>query len=76
MELEKEYQTYKANLEKLASEHLHEFVLIKNEEIVETFKSYEDALKFGLKRFGNVPFFIRKIERDEEMHFFYQGVVG
>lgn len=76
MKLKKEYETYKANLEKMFSEHPHEFVLIKEDKIIDFFKSYEDALKIGLEKFGNVPFLVKKIEKEEELHFFFHGVAA
>ena len=74
--LEKEYKIYKANLDKLLAEHSDEFVLIKDSDIIDIFKSYEDALKIGLEKFGNIPFLIKEIKREEEIHFFYQGVTA
>jgi len=76
IKLKKEYETYKANLEKLYAEHPQEFVLIKGAEIIDFFKSYEDALKIGLEKFGNVPFLVKKIEKEEELHFFFHGVAA
>jgi len=40
-------------------------VLIKGEEIVGIFDTPEQAYAEGLKRFGNTPFFIKAIEREE-----------
>lgn len=75
MVLEKEYEIYKKNKEKLLVENIGKFVLIKDMRIVDIYVSYEDALKSGLKEFGNIPFLIKKIEREEEVNFFYHGVV-
>lgn len=74
MVLEKEYEVYKKNKEKLLIDNIGKFVLIKDTEIIDVYASYEDALKSGLKQFGNTPFFIKKIEREEEVNFFYHGV--
>ena len=74
MVLEKEYEVYKKNKEKLLLENAEKFVLIKDTKIIDIYASYEDALKSGLKQFGNIPFFIKKIEREEEVNFFYNGV--
>lgn len=74
MILEKEYEVYKKNKEKFLIGNEGKFVLIKDMEIVDIYASYEDALKSGLKQFGNIPFFIKKIEREEEVNFFYHGV--
>lgn len=76
MQLKKEYEIYKANLQKMFNDHPNEFVLIKGDKIIDYFKSYEDGLKIGLDKFGNVPFLIKKIEKDEELHFFFHGVAA
>jgi len=70
MVLKKEYEVYKKNKEKLLIGNEDKFVLIKDMEIVDIYVSYEDTLKSGLKQFGNIPFFIKKIEREEEVNFF------
>lgn len=74
MILEKEYEVYKKRLDGLFAIHPNEFVLIKDENVIDFFKSYSDALKIGLEKFGNIPFFIKKVEREEELHFFCHGV--
>ena len=38
---------------------------------LDVFASYEDALKGGFAKFGNVPFFIKEISREEDVNFFY-----
>ncbi len=76
MELKKEYEAYKANFDRLFAEHPNEFVLIKEDKIIDTFKSYDDALKIGLEKLGNIPFLIKKIDKEEDMHFFFHGVAA
>jgi len=71
MELQREYEVYLANKPRLLQEHAGKFVLIKDDKIIETFTSYEDALKFGLGKFGNVPFLIKQIIQDEPVLFFH-----
>ncbi len=73
-ELKKEYKTFLNRRGQLLTEHLNEYVVIKDEKIVDCCKTYEDALKCGLDRFGNVPFFIRMVCKEEEVHFFQQGI--
>lgn len=47
-----------------------EFVLIKNRNLIETFKSEDDAIRRGYKEFGNKPFLVKKVtETDEATHF-------
>lgn len=67
--LEKEYKFFLGHRRRLVKEHLHKFILIKDDRIVGFYDSYDRALKAGLKDFGNVPFFIKEIERHEEVHF-------
>lgn len=74
--LEQEYKFYLDHLKKFISKHLNQFVLIKENEVVGFFESYEDALRAGLKNFGNVPFFIKEVKKKEEVHFFHQGLIA
>jgi hypothetical protein len=70
MLFEKELANYHSHLpELLANEGM--FVLIQGDVIVpEAFESYEHALTAGYERFGLQPFFIRKIQRHEPVHYF------
>ena len=72
--LQQEYDVFLSHLDDFVLNHINEFVLIKGEKIVNFFKSYEEALKEGLSRFGNVPFFIKIVKKEEEVHFFHQGL--
>ena len=76
MKLKEEYQAYKDHKEELLTKSEGKFVLIKGDEVIDVFVSYEDALKEGLKKFGNTPFFVKQIQREEEVHFFYTHVAG
>ena len=69
--LEEEYRFFDHHRAELLAKGEHKFVLIKGHVIVDVFASYEDALKEGLKRFGNVPFLIKEIQREEEVNFLY-----
>ena len=69
--LEREYQAFKAHQSELLAKGEGKFVLIKGETIVDLFTSYEDALKEGFKRFGDIPFLIQEIQREEDVNFFY-----
>ena len=73
--LEKEYKFYLHHLDEFIGQHLHQFVLIKKDKVVGFYDSYAEALRAGLKDFGNVPFFIKEIEQQEEVHFFHQGII-
>lgn len=68
--LQKELTTFKKKKKELLSEAKGQFVLIKGNEIIDTFKSYEDALSEGYKRFGNEPFLVKEISAVEEVNYF------
>lgn len=70
MILEKEYEVYKVNREKLLIGNEGKFVSTKGMEIIDIYASYEDALKSGLKQFGNILFSTKRIEREEQVSFF------
>jgi len=66
MALEKELETYKRKLPELISEE-GKFVLMKGDDVCDTFTSYEDALKEGYKRFGLEPFLVKQIYAIEQV---------
>jgi hypothetical protein len=68
MALEKELETYKSKLPEL-KQHEGEFVLIHGEEVIDTFTSYEDAIKEGYKRFNLEPFLVKQIHSIEQVQF-------
>ena len=74
--LEKEYKVYLSHLDEFIPSHQNQFVLIKGSKIVDFYNTYEEALKAGLKNFGNVPFFIKIVQKSEEVHFFHQGIIS
>ena len=64
MALEKELATYKAKLPELKA-NAGKFVLIHGDDVVDTFSSYDDALKCGYDKFGLEPFLVKRIEAVE-----------
>jgi hypothetical protein len=66
--LEKELETYKNKLPEL-KQHEGKFVLIKGEEVVDTFATYEDAIKEGYQKFGLEPFLVKQIQSIQQVHF-------
>ena len=76
MKLDKEYKVYLQHKGELLAKHEGKYVLIKESQIIDIYSSYEDALKEGLKKFGNVPFLVKKIEREDEVNFFYTNVAA
>ena len=75
MALEKELETYKNKLPELKA-HEGKFVLIQGENVVDTFTSYEDALKEGYKRFGLTPFLVKQIAAVEPVFHFTRPITA
>ena len=68
MALEKEKETYRENLPFLQDKE-GKYVLIHGDRIVDTFTSYEDAIKEGYKEFGLEPFLVKQIQSVEQVQF-------
>ena len=69
MALEKELETYRSKLPELKTQE-GKYVLIQGDRIVDTFTSYEDAMKEGYSKFGvATPFLVKQIQALELAHF-------
>lgn len=68
MTLERELATYKQKLPEL-KEHEGKFVLIHGDDVVDTFSSYEDAIKEGYAKFKLEPFLVKRIQSFERAQF-------
>jgi hypothetical protein len=73
MALEKELATYHAKLAEL-KQHEGKFVLIHGEDVVDTFSSYDDAIKEGYAKFGLTPFLVKQIQIIEQIQFLSRSV--
>ena len=73
MALEKELETYKKKLPELKQDE-GKFVLIKGEEVIDTFTSYEDAIKEAYKRFKLEPFLVKQIHIIEQVQFISRSI--
>jgi hypothetical protein len=74
MALEKELETYKARLPELKSQE-GKYVLIQGDKVVDTYSSYEDAMKEGYAKFGvGTPFLVKQIQAIEQAHFISRWV--
>lgn len=73
-QLKKEYQIFLSHQDEFKKEHLNEYVLIKDEQVIDFYPTYKDALRAGLVKFGDVPFFVKVVTQEEEVHTFYQGI--
>ncbi len=68
MALEKELATYKSKLPELKDSE-GKLVLIHGDELVDTYTSYEDAIKEGYARFKLEPFLVKHIHTIEQVQF-------
>jgi hypothetical protein len=64
--LEQELATYQRALATLLNDE-GKFVLIKGDNVVEKFETYEDALKVGYEKFKLEPFLVKQISRTESV---------
>ncbi len=67
--LNTELNTYKDALPTLLGQ-IGKYVVIKGQEIVGIYDSYEDALKFGYGKFNLDPFLVKRIAPSEQVSFF------
>jgi hypothetical protein len=68
MALEQELDTYRKKRDELLP-YAGRYVLIHGDQVAGVWDSYEDALRVGYDKFGLNPFFIRKIETVESVHY-------
>jgi hypothetical protein len=69
MALEKELETYNRNLAELKAEHEGKFVLIHGDDVVDTYSSYDDAIKAGYQKFLLDPFLVKRVRALEQAQF-------
>jgi hypothetical protein len=69
MALETELATYKEKLPEWVGQE-GKFVLIHGSSVVDTFASYDEAIKNGYAKFGvNQPFFVKQIQPIDQVQF-------
>ena len=73
MVLEKELETYKKKLSELKQDE-GKFALIHGDDVIDTFTSYEDAIKEGYKKFGLEPFLVKQVHSIERIQFISRSV--
>lgn len=72
--LDREIATYNTNLATLLKNQ-GRFVLIKGDEVIDTYETYGDALKQGYARFGLENFLVKRIVPAEQVSFISRSVV-
>jgi len=63
--LSTELKTYAANFETLIGANEGKFVVIHKDEILGTFDSQMDAIKWGYRELGNTPFLVKQVTKIE-----------
>ena len=59
--LDKERQLFSDKHAELVSQHLGQFVVIKDETVIGAFNTMDEALAEGARRFGLQPFLVRQV---------------
>jgi len=67
--LETELETYRENFSRLITGNEGKFVLIHKKTVVDTYGTYEDAIKEGYNRFGLKPFLVKQLQAFEQVQF-------
>ena len=73
--LEQEVKTYNRLLPTLLPK-VGKFVLIKGDQLVDTFDSYQDAMKRGYSQFKLEPFMVKQIAPAERVAYFTRDLVA
>ena len=66
--LSEEYKFYQSVKSKLVKESEGKFASIKGNELVGLFDTDMDAYEAGISKFGNVPFLIIRVSREDEQY--------
>ncbi len=61
LELDAQIEVYDAMRQELEREHLGEWVVIYNEQLVGTYESFQTAATDAVEKFGRGPYLIREI---------------
>lgn len=63
--LQPEVEYFEAHKGEWLKEFKDQFVLVKNQQKIAVFSSYQDAVNDGFRRFGNQPFLVKQILEKE-----------
>ena len=68
-----ELALYQQKLPELMSEQ-GKWVLIRGDALGGVFAAYEDAIKEGYDKYGDSPFLVKRIESEDQVHFFTREI--
>lgn len=63
--LKKELQFFERNKKRFLKNYLNQFVLIKDNQLIGAYTTEEEAYKSGIEKFGNTPFLIKQVLKEE-----------
>lgn len=70
MILDKELKYFNEHKDELLKYYENQFVLIKDDMLIGAFTTEAEAYAAGIQKFGNQPFLIKKVTKEEEVvHF-------
>jgi hypothetical protein len=70
-ELRVELDTYEREKDRLVSEAEGKYALVQGDKVIETFDTYEDALKEGYRIFGLEKRFMVRLIQGKDRHYFF-----
>ncbi len=76
MTLEREFKYFETHKEELLKHYENQFVLIKDDTLVGAFTTEVEAYQAGIQKFGNQPFLIKKVTKEEEIALFPALTLG
>lgn len=65
--LKEEIEYFNSMLAEWLQHYEGQYALVKDHKLIGTFTTEVEAYKEGIKLFGNNPFLIKKIEKDEQL---------
>ena len=74
--LEKEVRHYNKIRNELLGKAKNKYALIHEDELIDTFKSKDDAIKKGYELFGNKPFLVKQILEVEKTYHFTSNLIA
>ena len=74
MALEREFEAYQNKLRdsEWLAQNQGKYVLVKEDQVIQAFDSYGDALQGGYDRFGLDAFLVKQVSAMEQAHFVWR----
>jgi len=63
--LKKESRFFERNKSRFVKNYLRQFVLIRDNNLIGSYTTEEEAYKAGIEKFGNTPFLIKQVLKKE-----------